>query len=171
MGQMANLLMKRQWGALPSNSEVNLRREGNEQVKAVTLRSGKELAASGQSPVLGEVETGEVIQPSLTDKVVGEQPHQKKLGEKEIESEDQPQRTEPTIPITYPQHLKKSKLDKKFTKFLEVFKKLHINILFADALEQMSNYVKLMKEILSNKRSLLNFETVNLTEKCSVILQ
>ena len=64
MGQMTNLLMERQRGALPINSEVNPRREGNEQVKAVTLRSGKELAASGQPPVLGEVETEEVIQLS-----------------------------------------------------------------------------------------------------------
>ena len=75
MGQMANLLAERQRGALPSNFEVNPRREGNEQVKAVTLRSSKELAAPGQPPVIGEVETEEVIQPIQTDKVVGEQLH------------------------------------------------------------------------------------------------
>ena len=40
MGQMANLLTERQRGALPSNSKVNSRREGNEKVKAITLRSG-----------------------------------------------------------------------------------------------------------------------------------
>ena len=170
MGQMASLLTERQRGALPSNSEVNPRQKGNEHVKAVTLRSGKEIAALGQSPVIGEGETEEVIQPSQTDKVVGEQPHQKKLGEKETESEGQPHITEPTIPIPYPQHLKKSKLDKQFTKFLEVFKKLHINISFADALEKMPSYVKFMKEILSKKRRLSDFETVNLTEKYSVIL-
>ena len=79
--------------------------------------------------------------------------------------------TEPTIPISYPQRLKKSKLDKQFTKFLEVFKKLHINILFADASEQMPSYLKFMKEILSKKGRLSDFETVNLTEECSVILQ
>ena len=72
MGQMANLLMERQRGALSSNYVVNPRREGNEQVKAVTLRSGKELAVPGQPPMLGEVETEEVIQLSQTDKVVGE---------------------------------------------------------------------------------------------------
>ena len=86
MGQMASLLTERQRGALPSNSEVHPRKECNEHVKAVTLRSGKELAVPGQPPVIGEVETEEVIQPSQTDKVVREQPHQKKLGEKETES-------------------------------------------------------------------------------------
>ena len=54
---------------------------------------------------------------------------------------------------------------------MEVFKILHINIPFADALEQMSIYVKFMKDILSRKRRLLDFETVNPTEECSVILQ
>ena len=42
IGQMATLLTERQHGSLLSNSEVNPRREGNEHVKAVTLRSGRE---------------------------------------------------------------------------------------------------------------------------------
>ena len=171
MGQMANLLTERQQGALPSNSEVNSRQEGNEHVKVVTLRSGKELEVPGQPPMIGEVKTEEVIQLSQTDKIVGEQPHQKKLGEKKTEPEGRPHKTEPTIPISYPQRRKKSKLDKQFTKFLEVFKKLQINIPFVDALEQMPSYVKFMKEILSKKRKLSDFETVNLTEECSAILQ
>ena len=133
--QMANLLTERQRGALLSNSEVNPRREGNEQVKVVTLRSEKELAPPGQPPMVGEVETEEVIQPSQTDKAVREQPYQKKLDEEETEAKDRPNMTEPTIPIQYAQHLKKRKLDKQFTKFLEVFNKLHINIPFTDALE------------------------------------
>ena len=54
---------------------------------------------------------------------------------------------------------------------MEVFKKLHINIPFADALEQMPSYVKFMKDILSQKRRLADFETVKLTEECCAILQ
>ena len=54
---------------------------------------------------------------------------------------------------------------------MEVFKELHINIPFADALEQMPSYVKFMKDILSRKRRLSEFETVNLTEEYSAILQ
>ena len=44
MGQMANLLTERQQGSLPSNLKVNLRSEGKEHVKAINLRSGRELA-------------------------------------------------------------------------------------------------------------------------------
>ena len=64
MGQMANLLIERQSGSLPSNSKVNPRREGNEHVKAVMLRSGKELVIQGKTPMTEEVETEEVIQTS-----------------------------------------------------------------------------------------------------------
>ena len=54
---------------------------------------------------------------------------------------------------------------------MDVFKKLHINILFADALEKMSSYVKFMKDILLKKKRLSDFETVNLTEECSAIFK
>ena len=84
------------------------------------------------------------------------------MGE-EIEAKDQLAMTEPTAPISYPQRLKKNKLEKQLAKFMEVFKKLHINILFADALERVPSYVKFMKDILLKKRRLSDFETVNLT--------
>ena len=48
---------------------MNPRREGNEHVKAVTLRSGRELAIQGQPPVIGEVETEEAIRTNQNDKI------------------------------------------------------------------------------------------------------
>ena len=90
--------------------------------------------------------------------------------EEEIEAKDRLTMNEPTVPIPYPQHPKKNKLDKQFTKFMEVFKKMHINIPFTDALEQMPSYVKFMKDILSKKRRLSDFKIVNLIEECSSIL-
>ncbi|XP_062094231.1 uncharacterized protein LOC133800291 [Humulus lupulus] len=67
--------------------------------------------------------------------------------------------------------LRKQNLDKQFANFLEVFKKIHIFIPFAEALEHMPRYVKFMKEILSNKMKMGDHETVELVEECSVILQ
>ena len=164
MGQMANLLTERQPGSLPSNSEVNPRRDGNEHVKAVMLRSGKELESQLQPPVVEQLETEEIIQPEQKEDADKEQPQEKHSSETSIEAKA-------SIPVPYPQRLKKHKLDKQFTKFMDVFKKLHINIPFADALEQMPSYVKFMKDILSQKRRLADFETVNLTEERSAILQ
>ena len=164
MGQMENLLTERQPGSLPSNSEVNPRRDGNEHVKAVTLRSGKDLETKEKPSTTEEVEAENVIQPSQSDDTNKEQL-------KEKQSEENSTEAKASIPVPYPQCLKKHKLDKQFTKFMDVFKKMHINIPFADALEQMPSYVKFMKDILSQKRKLADFETVNLTEECSAILQ
>ena len=50
-------------------------------------------------------------------------------------------------------------------------KKIHINIPFTDALEQMPSYIKFMKDILVNKRKLEEHETMTLLEECSAILK
>ena len=164
MGQMENLLTERQPGSLPSNSEVNPRRDRNEHVKAVMLRSSKDLETKGKSSIIEEVEVEKVIQPGQNDDANKEQ-----LNEKQ--SEENSTEAKASLPVPYPQRLKKHKLDKQFTKFMDVFKKLHINIPFADALEQMPSYVKFMKDILSQERRLADFKTVNLTKECSAILQ
>ena len=76
-----------------------------------------------------------------------------------------------TLLIPYPQRLKKGKLEKQFAKFLDIFKKLHINIPFMDALENMPSYMKFIKKILANKKKLGEYETITLIEECSAILQ
>ena len=61
MGQMANILTERQQGSLPSNLQKNPRGDGKEHVKAITLRSGRELPTWGPPPVVREEET-EVVE-------------------------------------------------------------------------------------------------------------
>ena len=74
----------------------------------------------------------------------------------------------PNVP--YPQRLRRRQLDQQFGKFMEIFKKLHINIPFVEALKQMPGYVKFMKDILAKKRKLRDYETVVLSEECNAIL-
>ncbi|KAJ9129279.1 hypothetical protein P3X46_033922 [Hevea brasiliensis] len=96
-------------------------------------------------------------------------------GSKERESkEEEPKYVAPKAympPLPFPQRFQKAKLDKQFGKFLEVLKSLHVTIPFTDALAQMPSYAKFLKEILSNKKKLEEFETVALTEESSAILQ
>ncbi|XP_075489545.1 uncharacterized protein LOC142528385 [Primulina tabacum] len=75
------------------------------------------------------------------------------------------------IPPPFPAALRKAKLDAQFCKFLEILKKLHINIPFADALMQIPSYAKFLKDILANKRKLEDHMTINLTENCSALVQ
>lgn len=60
--------------------------------------------------------------------------------------------------------------DKKFSKFLEMFKKFHINIPFTEAISQIPKYAKKIKEIISNKNKLIEFETIGLTKECSAVI-
>ena len=73
--------------------------------------------------------------------------------------------------ILYLQRLRKNKLDMQFGRFMDIFKKLHINIPFVEALEQMPGYMKFMKDVLSKKWKLGDYETIALSEECSAILQ
>ena len=53
---------------------------------------------------------------------------------------------------------------------MNIFKRLQINIPFVEAVEQMSTYVKFMKELLTEKRR-FSEETVELEVGCSAIIQ
>ena len=50
-------------------------------------------------------------------------------------------------PVPFPQRLQKAKLEESFSKFLNMFKKIEINIPFLEALTQMPYYAKFMKDI------------------------
>ncbi|XP_057760511.1 uncharacterized protein LOC130980882 [Arachis stenosperma] len=74
-------------------------------------------------------------------------------------------------PLPYPQRFHKESKDQQFPKFLEVFKKLEINIPLAEALEQMPLYAKFLKELINKKRSWHEKETILLTQECSALIQ
>ena len=42
-------------------------------------------------------------------------------------------------------------MEKQFSKFLDMFKKIEINTPFTEALTQMPNYAKFLKDIMSKK--------------------
>nr|XP_009600583.1 uncharacterized protein LOC104096011 [Nicotiana tomentosiformis] len=75
----------------------------------------------------------------------------------------------PALP--FPQKMKREKLDKYFGRFLEMLKKLYINIPFTELLTQMSSYAKFLKKIMSSKRKLEETIMDKLNSHCSSILQ
>ena len=54
---------------------------------------------------------------------------------------------------------------------VDVFKKIEINLPFAEALTQMPNYAKFLNDILSKKRKFTEEGVVNLTETCNAVIQ
>ncbi|KAJ9159740.1 hypothetical protein P3X46_025219 [Hevea brasiliensis] len=160
------------FGKLPSQPE-----NSTEHCKAITLRSGK-ILENGDKKIEEKIEEKKSRegdeQTEVRIEAEKENPVEEK-GSKERESkEEEPKYVTPKAympPLPFPQRFQKAKLDKQFGKFLEVLKSLHVTIPFTDALAQMPSYAKFLKEILSNKKKLEEFETVALTEESSAILQ
>ena len=62
-------------------------------------------------------------------------------------------------------------MDTQYSKFLDIFKLLKINLPFVEAMLQMPKYAKFLKDLLSNKRTLEEVGQVTLNAECSAILQ
>ncbi|XP_021603901.1 uncharacterized protein LOC110608929 [Manihot esculenta] len=75
------------------------------------------------------------------------------------------------LPIPFPHRFQKVKLDAQFGKLLEMIKSLYMNIPFTKSLSQMPLYDKFIKEILSKKRKLEEFEIVSLIKQLGAIFQ
>ena len=67
-----------------------------------------------------------------------------------------------TTALPFPERLRKPVADEQFSKFVELIRKLYVNIPLLDAM-QVPTYSKYSKDILGNKRSLLTTEVVQLT--------
>ena len=59
----------------------------------------------------------------------------------------------------------------QFARFMDILKRLQINIPFTEALKQMPTYAKFMKELLTKKRKINDQEIVELEAGCSAIIQ
>ncbi|KAG9449960.1 hypothetical protein H6P81_009925 [Aristolochia fimbriata] len=164
MGQLANAITGRNQGTLPSNSKTNPK----EHIKAITLRSGKVLEEQQKTQVeedKTDQQQDKEKEELSQEREVSKQQKQKGKSSKSLSNDDI---NVDTLP--YPARAKKDKLEDKFSKFIDIFKKLEINIPFVEALMQMPQYAKFLKEVLLGKRKIEEQGTVMLTENCSAIL-
>nr|GEU56861.1 DUF4219 domain-containing protein/UBN2 domain-containing protein [Tanacetum cinerariifolium] len=78
----------------------------------------------------------------------------------------------PTIP--YPSRVNKQKLRKKddnlALKFVEIFRNLHFELCFADALLHMPKFALMFKSLLNNKEKLFDLATTSMNENCSTVI-
>ncbi|RYR29561.1 hypothetical protein Ahy_B01g053988 [Arachis hypogaea] len=71
----------------------------------------------------------------------------------------------------FPQGLKGGVEKRIYSKFLDMFASLHVNIPFIKALQQMPSYIKCMKELLTRKASLKGGQTIVMNKECSALIQ
>ncbi|XP_015940280.1 uncharacterized protein LOC107465819 [Arachis duranensis] len=60
---------------------------------------------------------------------------------------------------------------KSYSRFLDMFASLHVNIPFIEALQQMPSYIKCMKELLTKKNSLKGGQTIVMNKECSALIK
>ena len=142
-----------------------------------------------KEPTLGEIAYMKTQEAMVNEEVANERAEneiieiveqESQVGKKEEKREENqsppgnvlfPSKPSPIVtPLPFPQRFRKAKLDEQFATFFNMLKKLEVNILFAEALAQMSNYMKFMKEIMSNK-NLNAYGIVTLSKSYSVIIQ
>ena len=175
MGQLSLSLKENPSRFFPSETKKNLK-----ECIAVTLRSGKELDEPKKiKNARDQVEKSKIEAEKEKGKAENDQERvennnkEKKQKHDEVVSRritflDNPPTYTPPLP--FPERFRKTKLDDQFAKFLNIFKNLEVNIPFFDALAQMPNCIKIIKEIMSNRKKLDAYGTVSLSENCSAII-
>ncbi|GKD58095.1 hypothetical protein Tco_1295604, partial [Tanacetum coccineum] len=77
-----------------------------------------------------------------------------------------------TSNLPFPSRLKKQKKDDKDERLLSIFKQIHINMPFLEAMIYMPKGAKVLKDLLSHKEKLEKAtSSVKLNEECSAIIQ
>ncbi|XP_068312392.1 uncharacterized protein [Pyrus communis] len=171
VGQIAHAMVEREKGKFPSQTEINMR--NMEQLKAITLRSGRTVEKNGEDNgtlveksenAVTEVQEGFMNSVAQVSNIVSHASDSTHLGNLILEKAN-------VAPVPYPQRLHKAKKDQNFSHILELFKKVNINIPLLDAVKQIPSYAKFLKDAYTNKRRFLEHEKVMLSEECSAILQ
>ena len=161
VGQLALTMPNQSKGTFPSDTQKNPK-----DCMAIQLRSGKDLSSNKKTE--GKEETEAEKEETEKEEEKNSQIKQMKGSNDKKKKEGVPAYT-PAVP--FPQRLQKSRREEQFSKFLDIFKKIEINIPFAEVISQMPLYVKFLKEILSKKRKIAEEGIVNLTATCSAIIQ
>nr|GEX16917.1 reverse transcriptase domain-containing protein [Tanacetum cinerariifolium] len=154
--------------SLPSNTIPYQRNEA----KAITTRSGVSYNGPPIPPSVVEKEpkaTKDTELPSTKDI----QPPSVQVQEKEKEPIEKPSVvvTKYKANLPYPSRLAKEKLREKddilAAKFMEIFRDLHFELSFADALVHMPKFAPMFKKLLNKKDKLIELTKMPLNENCS----
>ncbi|GJR77481.1 reverse transcriptase domain-containing protein [Tanacetum coccineum] len=156
--------------SLPSNTIPNPRNEA----KAITTRSGASYDGPLISPPVVEKEpevTKDTELPSTED--IQPQVVQDLGKDKEpIKEPSLAQKTKTSLP--YPSRFAKEKIREKddilASKFMEIFRNLHFELSFADALIHMPKFAPMFKKMLNNKDKLIELTKTPLNENCSAVV-
>nr|GEZ66018.1 hypothetical protein [Tanacetum cinerariifolium] len=161
--------------SLPSNTIPNPKGKA----KAITTRSGMTYK---EPPILPtDVEQQEPIEETTDTKLPSTEDIQPPLVQVQIEVQKDKSIEEPSVVIPkakanlpYPSRLVKEKIHEKdnilAAKFMEIFRDLHFELSFADALVHMPKFAPMFKKLLNNKKKLIELTKTPLKENYSAVV-
>ncbi|GJS33401.1 reverse transcriptase domain-containing protein [Tanacetum coccineum] len=159
-------------GSLPSNTIANPKGD----VKAITTRSGVSYNGPQIPPPISSLPKEMENEPEVTKDT--EQPSTENIQPPVVQTNDQigepvvASKTKPTLP--YPSRANKEKLREKddllASKFMEIFRNLHFELSFADALIHMPKFAPMFRKLLNNKDKILELTKTPVNENCSAVI-
>nr|GEX95633.1 reverse transcriptase domain-containing protein [Tanacetum cinerariifolium] len=156
--------------SISSNTIPNQRNEA----KVITSRSG----ISYDGPLIpppGIEKESEATKDTELPSSKDIQPPSVQVQEKDKEPVDEPfVVTKPKANLPYPSRLAKEKLHEKddilSAKFIEIFRDLHFELSFVDALIHMQKFAPMFKKLLNNKDKLIELTKTPLNENCFAVV-
>ncbi|GJR41716.1 reverse transcriptase domain-containing protein [Tanacetum coccineum] len=155
-------------GSLPSNTIANPK--GN--LKAITTRSG----VSYNGPQISSLPKEKENEPEVTKDTV--QPSTENIQPPVVQANDQigepvvASKTKPTLP--YPLRANQEKLGEKdnllASKFMEIFRNLHLELSFMDALLHMPKFAPMFRKLLNDKDKMIELTKTPVNENCSAVI-
>ncbi|GJW48436.1 reverse transcriptase domain-containing protein [Tanacetum coccineum] len=155
-------------GSLPSNTIANPRGD----LKAITTRIGISYDGPPIPPLPKVVEREpEVTKDTVQSSTKNIQPLVVQI-QAPIDEPVVAPKPKPSIP--YPSRANKQKLHEKddnlASKFVEIFRELHFELSFADALLHMPKFASMFKSLLNNKEKLFDLAKTPMNENCSAVI-
>nr|GEW75520.1 reverse transcriptase domain-containing protein [Tanacetum cinerariifolium] len=159
--------------SLPSNTIPNPKGEA----KAITTRSGMSYKEPPIPPP--GVDQQEPIEVTTDTELPSPKDIQPPLVQVEVQVDKPAEEPSIVIPkakanLPYPSRLQKEKLREKddilAAKFMEIFRDLHFELSFVDALIHMPKFAPMFKKILNNKDKLIELTKTPLNENCSSVV-
>nr|GEY92418.1 reverse transcriptase domain-containing protein [Tanacetum cinerariifolium] len=157
---------------LPNNTIANPRGD----LKAIITRSGVSYDGPPITPPFSSL-------PKVVERVPEvikdtEQPSTKNIQLQAVLTQvpiDEPVvASKPKLTVPYSSRANKQKHQEKYdilaSKFVEIFRNLHFNLSFADALLHMTNFALMFKSLLNNNEKLFNLATTPVNENCSTVI-
>nr|GEW67488.1 reverse transcriptase domain-containing protein [Tanacetum cinerariifolium] len=157
---------------LPSNTIANQRGD----LKAITTRSGFSYDGPPIPPPFSSLPKVVERVPEVTKDTVqlSTENIQPPVVQNQVSIDEPIVAPKPKPVIPYPSRANKQKLREKddilALKFVEIFKNLHFNLSFADALLHMPKFAIMFKSILNKKEKLFDLATTSVNENCSAVI-